>query len=118
MATNITGFIDGVSGFRVLGSDHTGGGNKTAGDINGDGFEDLVIGAHYDSSVAFRAGQVAVVFGKADGFSGTLNFSDLDGSDGFLMDGQASGDFMGQIVSAAIKATGGSNRTDTDSSDT
>src|SRR5262249_26847477 len=47
-----------------------------AGDVNGDGFSDLIIGDGNDS-VAY------VVFGKASGFSYTLDYSNLNGSNGF-----------------------------------
>jgi hypothetical protein len=73
---------DAKTGFSVSG----------AGDINGDGFADLVIGA-YDALVSGnQTGASYVVFGKASGFASNLNLSELNGTNGFLLAGESGGD--------------------------
>lgn len=73
-------FIDGISinlkiGFSV----------NSAGDINGDGFSDLIVNARtFDGQN--NPGGSYVVFGKASEFSATVNLSGLDGEAGFRLD--------------------------------
>ena len=67
-----------------------------AGDVNGDGFDDLIIGA---TAANGGTGAAYVVFGKASGFPAVLDLSTLDGSNGYAIDGVASGDNTGYSVS-------------------
>jgi hypothetical protein len=64
--------LDGADGFRLDGidaGDQSGVSVSDAGDVNGDGFADLIVGAHLASPNGdFRAGESYVVFGKASGF--------------------------------------------------
>ena len=97
--------LDGSDGFRIDGEnaeDHAGISVSSAGDIDGDGYDDIIIGAPYvDSSNGFNSGSTYVVFGKASGFSRTIDLSELDGSDGFRIDGESAGDWSGHSVSSA-----------------
>ena len=101
--------LNGQNGFRIEGIDF---GNRSgysvdsAGDVNGDGFADLLIGARYGRENLFDAGQAFVVFGKASGFNKTLKLSKLDGDDGFAIDGVASSDLAGTAVAAAGDVNG------------
>ncbi|WP_425340760.1 integrin alpha, partial [Crocosphaera watsonii] len=73
-----------------------------AGDINGDGFDDILIGARLaDPNGNDRAGESYVIFGSASGFSGSLELSSLDGSNGFVINGIDQGDFSGYDLSGA-----------------
>ena len=73
-----------------------------AGDINGDGFDDILIGASSaDPNGNERAGDSYVVFGSASGFSASLELSSLDGSNGFVLNGIDEDDFSGNSVSGA-----------------
>ena len=64
---------------------------SAAGDVNGDGFDDLIIGARADPN-GDGSGASYVVFGKASGFAADLNLSTLDGSNGFKLSGVAASD--------------------------
>jgi len=67
---------------------------KSVGDINGDGYDDLLIGA-FDASGAgaARAGEASVVFGSAA--PGPIDLSALDGTNGFLIQGALVGGTLG-----------------------
>ncbi|MGB3517820.1 MAG: integrin alpha, partial [Elainellaceae cyanobacterium] len=93
--------LDGSSGFRIDGVafDYSGLSVSGAGDINGDGIDDLILGAPYADNNGNYSGSSYVVFGGS-GFDATLNLSTLDGSNGFRLDG-AEGDFFGRSVSGA-----------------
>ena len=68
----------------------------SAGDVNGDGFADLIVGAPGCRSARRRnPGASYVVFGKASGFAANLDLSSLDGSNGFQLNGVAADDYSG-----------------------
>ncbi|MGV8711864.1 MAG: beta strand repeat-containing protein [Nitrosomonas sp.] len=92
------GGLDGSNGFRL---DGAGDSVSTAGDVNGDGFDDLIVGASSASSNAYRSGTSYVFFGKAAGFSAEMNLSSLDGSNGFRVDGLDELDSLGNSVNTA-----------------
>ena len=97
--------LDGSDGFRLDGIDtydYSGCSVSGAGDINGDGFADLVVGAYY----AGTNGESYVVFGKDAGFTADVDLSSLDGNDGFRLDGAAADDKRGQSVSGAGDVNG------------
>ena len=102
--------LNGSNGFRLDGAawvDGSGGSVSAAGDVNGDGFADLIVGAHGAApNGKFYAGSSYVVFGKASGFAAALDLSTLNGSNGFRLDGAAEGDGSGRSVSAAGDVNG------------
>jgi len=106
--------LDGTNGFTIEGAnpfDRSGTAVSSAGDINGDGIDDLLIGAPYASPYFYTAvGEVYVVFGKnteIDGlFPATVDLGALDGSDGFGMFGIDPYDYAGRSVSAAGDVNG------------
>ena len=69
----------------------------SAGDVNGDSFADIIVGAPKDSSFTYRAGSVSVFHGGAGGTATNANWSvgsDLQGSEfGFAVSG--AGDING-----------------------
>ena len=69
-----------------------GGSVASAGDVNGDGFADLIVGAIGNDSSFTNAGASYVVFGKASGFAATIDLASLDGSTGFKLSGVAADD--------------------------
>ena len=98
--------LDGSNGFALNGidaGDESGGGVSAAGDINGDGIDDLIIGAfRADPNGNTDAGESYVVFGSSHvGSGGSLDLSSLDGSNGFVLNGIDAYDFSGISVSAA-----------------
>ncbi|MBL8497438.1 hypothetical protein ABF87_12080 [Nitrosomonas sp. JL21] len=111
MATNIINLssLDGSNGFRMDGVaayDLSGFSLRNAGDVNGDGFDDVVVGAPQADPNGSYSGSSYVVFGKASGFAATLNLSGLDGSNGFRLDGMAADDFAGNSVNRAGDVNG------------
>ncbi|SEQ11663.1 integrin alpha [Nitrosomonas ureae] len=106
--TNVSD-LDGSNGFRineVPGSFASGGSASDAGDINGDGFNDFIIGMPSDDLNGRNSGSSYVVFGKASGFQAAMNLSDLDGSNGFRFEDIALGDRLGSSVSTAGDVNG------------
>ena len=102
--------LTGSNGFRLDGvaaDDLSGWSVASAGDVNGDGFADLIVGA-YDASAGVRlyAGSSYVVFGKASGFASATNLSTLTGSNGFRLDGVTSGNQSGYSVAGAGDVNG------------
>ena len=97
----------GEDGFAIVGvdeGDHTGAGVAGAGDVNGDGLTDLIIGARYaDPDNKDAAGVSFVVFGKTDATEVELNNL---GGDGFAIAGALPGDYSGYAVSAAGDVNG------------
>ena len=81
--------LNGGNGFVLPGmaSSESGRSVSSAGDVNGDGVADLIIGAPDANS---DAGASYVVFGKAGiGSTGSIALSSLNGSNGFVLPGVA-----------------------------
>ncbi|MBF0401952.1 MAG: FG-GAP repeat protein [Magnetococcales bacterium] len=101
--------LDGNSGFRLDGvaaGDYSGRSVSSAGDVNGDGFDDLIVGASWADPNGLNSGASYVVFGKASGFSSAINLSSLDGNIGFRLDGGAANDGSSRSVSSAGDVNG------------
>ncbi|MEM7705284.1 MAG: choice-of-anchor D domain-containing protein [Pseudomonadota bacterium] len=97
----------GSGGFAIEGAapfDFSGGSVSGAGDVNGDGLADLIVGAYNaDPGNEDRAGTSYVVFGKSSG--GTVDLASL-GSGGFAIEGAAADHFSGGSVSGAGDVNG------------
>ena len=102
--------LDGSNGFRLDGIDAL---TTTAaisvagaGDVNGDGIDDLIIGAPgADPGGRYGAGESYVVFGTAAGFGASLDLAALDGSNGFRLDGIDADDYSGTRSRARATST-------------
>jgi hypothetical protein len=103
------GTIDGNSGFRIRGFanlDSTGSAVSGAGDVNGDGFDDVIVGAGVAGGGGSSRGASYVVFGKSGSFASAINAVDLDGSDGFRIFGAHDLDIAGFAVGGAGDVNG------------
>src|SRR5258707_5267600 len=102
--------LDGKTGFRINGEavgDHSGFSVSGAGDVNGDGFADLLIGAVGAAPNGTNSGASYVVFGKAGGFTPTIELPTLHGANGLKINGETAGDLSRGSVSAAGGVTCG-----------
>jgi hypothetical protein len=61
-------------------SDESGYSISGAGDVNGDGYDDFIIGARENDAGADRAGQAYLIFGKASGWAMNTSLSDANAS--------------------------------------
>jgi hypothetical protein len=66
-----------------------------AGDVNGDGYDDMLFGDYYAASVA---GQVTLVRGSSERFSGTYTLSSIGDGTADLFVGEAAGDYAGTAI--------------------
>ena len=97
--------LDGTNGFILNGidaDDNTGHSVSSAGDVNGDGYDDLIIGA----TGAGSAGETYVVYGRATDTGSVLDLSTLDGTNGFTLNGVDTEDYSGFSVSSAGDVNG------------
>ncbi|MCF6299881.1 MAG: integrin alpha [Proteobacteria bacterium] len=97
--------INGSNGFVINGEsayDQSGDSVSHAGDINNDGFADLIIGAYLaNANGNGNSGRSYVVFGSNQGFPNSLNLLDINGINGFIIDGINTSDKLGNSVSSA-----------------
>jgi hypothetical protein len=96
-------------GFRADGAaagDEAGIAVSSAGDLNGDGFDDILIGASRSDVNGTNSGAAYVVFGKGTLFADSFVLSDLDGTNGFAMSGTAANQGLGRALSGAGDVNG------------
>lgn len=88
---------------QAIWGDMAGADVDTAGDINGDGIDDLLIGAPHTIINPQRkgVGQAYFVFGSQGAFPSRLNLEDLDGSNGFRINGTGTVDYYAVSVASA-----------------
>ncbi len=108
-AVELSDVAGGTGGFVINGidpSDRSGRSVSGAGDVNGDGLADLIVGAYRaDSGGAIDAGESYVVFGKTDGTAVELS-AVASGTGGFVMNGIGPGDRSGLSLSGAGDVNG------------
>ena len=104
--------LDGGNGFTltgVAGFDLSGESVSSAGDVNGDGYDDLIISARLADPNGNRSGETYVVYGGASvpvDENGEFALSSLDGSNGFTLTGIDANDQSGSSVSSAGDVNG------------
>lgn len=94
---------DAAARVRVLGidpGDHAGISVAAAGDVNGDGLDDVLIGAN---AAAGGAGEVSLLYGSASGLGagGVFDLASINGANGVRFTGTAPADNVGDSVAAA-----------------
>ncbi|MEY4563329.1 MAG: hypothetical protein RLZZ618_2606, partial [Pseudomonadota bacterium] len=108
-AINLSAVAAGTGGFVINGQvagDFSGYSVASAGDVNGDGLADLIVGAYQsDPAAGSNAGRSFVVFGKSTGTAINLTAVGL-GTGGFIINGQCASDNSGYSVSSAGDVNG------------
>jgi Ca2+-binding RTX toxin-like protein len=104
-----------AQGFIIQGDaegDNAGFSVASAGDVNGDGFADLILGAPLGDDGGFNAGEAYVVFGGAGGFGASvggrqvLDLTTLTPAQGFIIQGDEAFDYAGRSVASAGDVNG------------
>ncbi len=99
------GLLDGSNGFVVEGDaiyDNLGHSVKGGGDVNGDGIDDIIIGApQVDFGGNTNVGEAYVIFGSAGGFNPVFDKATLNGENGFIIRGNVLNKQLGISVSIA-----------------
>ncbi len=102
-----------MEGFRIDGAQaghNTGGWSSIsdAGDVNGDGLDDMIIGVKLANYNGYWSGSAFVVFGKASNWN-TVDLADIGtpgNAEGFRIDGVDQNDLAGKSVSGTGDVSG------------
>ncbi len=114
-ATNIdlaTPLVPSSTGFKIDGTDArswNGWSVSGAGDVNGDGKDDVIVGADGDDSLGRNGnGTAYIIYGKANGAADNIDLGTplVPTSTGFAVRGAADGDGTGESVSSAGDVNG------------
>ena len=109
LAVNLSTIAAGRGGFVIRGqavADYSGGSVASAGDVNGDGLVDLIVGAAFsDPATGINAGRSYVVFGKTNTVAIDLT-AVAAGRGGFVINGQGAADYCGGSVASAGDVNG------------
>ncbi|ABG58055.1 T9SS type A sorting domain-containing protein [Cytophaga hutchinsonii] len=91
-------WLDGTRGFRLGEID----GNisaffvSPAGDVNADGYDDVIVGIWFDSYVTSQ--KTYVFFGKPGPYTALINLKAVNGTDGFAINNQNNGNFLASVA--------------------
>src|SRR5687768_944980 len=109
MEIDLSAVAQGTGGFVINGQekyDRSGVSVAGAGDVNGDGLADLIVGAYFsDPAAGNGAGRSYVVFGRSEGSAIDLS-AIAAGSGGFVINGQCESDGSGLSVAGAGDVNG------------
>ena len=78
-------------------SDYAGQSISSAGDVDGDGFADILIGSRENDDGGNRAGKAYLILASSLGSSTTIDLADAD----YAFVGESASDYAGQSVSSA-----------------
>ena len=95
--------LDGDNGFAVIGisaQDRAGLFVSGAGDFNNDGFDDVLIGAPYQTTDGKSEAGAAYLISGGDNFPSAISLADVDGSNGLVFKGSDIQDLAGRAVAA------------------
>ena len=112
MTTLTNTWLDGTNGIILAGATlaiSCGYSVSSAGDVNGDGLSDMLIGAYQaNPSGLFSAGETYLVYGRTNGFPALITLTNtwLDGTNGIILEGVKAGDNTGRAVSSAGDVNG------------
>ena len=105
---DVSDIVGGVGGFAIIGIDVYAGSRWSvsgAGDVNGDGLDDVIVGAPNASPIEAYEGESYVVFGKAD--TAAVSVADIvAGIGGFVINGAEFFNRSGWSVSGAGDVNG------------
>ena len=92
--------LAGTTGFSIeaIANDDLGESLASLGDVNGDGIDDIIVGA---GDVASSQGAAYIIFGSKAAFPAVFNVAALNGINGFSVNGALNGDDLGEAVSRA-----------------
>jgi len=97
--------LNGTNGFSTEGktaNDHLGTTTKSAGDINGDGIADIMIGAPgVNAGTLSDVGEIYIIFGGTGITATTFDVTTLNGTNGFVIRGVAQNEKLGAMISTA-----------------
>uniref|UniRef100_A0A0G4HY46 Integrin alpha-2 domain-containing protein n=1 Tax=Chromera velia CCMP2878 TaxID=1169474 RepID=A0A0G4HY46_9ALVE len=113
-STLLVSALDGSNGFSIPGAarlDQAGTAVSSAGDINGDGVDDIAVGApEADPDGRASAGETYVIFGKrtatAGAFDAVFDVTTFDGSNGFTVKGEKLNNKIGGSLSGGVDVNG------------
>ncbi|UII26705.1 HYR domain-containing protein [Fulvivirga maritima] len=91
--------LDGTNGFILSGEQWVQSGMEiTSVNLNGDNYDDLVVAAR--SGSGSLDGKAYVVYGKGSTFDAMISYADLDGTNGFVLEGPSGGEISLHLSNA------------------
>lgn len=105
--TGLLGSLDGTNGFSLEGEaadDDSGRSIAAAGDVNGDGLDDILVSAYRADGTEIDAGRIYLIYGTDQAIgSASLELSNVGGTvAGVVLEGEGEGDFAGFALAGGV----------------